>query len=132
MTSTSQALKAAGFKAVKVTAEEYEDGVGTAVGINYVKNAGTNAAVWYTEREAMKEAGLPLPVCTSEYGWHKFGVASIEEGEQAARAMFAGHNIVVKDATLKGDSFSCRLVVRYTDIEEFVAFDDIWHAWVNS
>ena len=127
MTTNMQALKAAGFKAVKVTAEEFEDGVGSAIGMNYVKDG-----VWYTERQALKEAGLPVPVSTSEYSWDRYPTASIEEGEAAAREMFAGHNIEVKDAKLIGGNFKCQLVLTWTDIEDFWAFDDAWKTWVNS
>ena len=127
MTTNMRALNAAGFKAVKVTAEEFEDGVGTAVGMNYVKGG-----VWYTEREAREEAGLPLPVFTSEYSWYRYPTATIEDGEEAAREMFAGHNIEVKDAKIVGGNFKCRLVLTWTKIEDFWAFDDAWKTWVNS
>ena len=48
--SKEQRLAAAGFRRVYVTREEYEDGIGTTVGINYVKNG-----VWYTPKQAEAE-----------------------------------------------------------------------------
>lgn len=48
--SKEQKLVAAGFKRVYVTREEYEDGVGTTIGVNYVK-----AGVWYTPTQAEAE-----------------------------------------------------------------------------
>ena len=54
------------------------------------------------------------------------------EGQQAAREMFAGHNCEVKDANIVGGNFKCRLVLTWTEIEDFWAFDDAWKTWVNS
>ena len=52
------ALAKAGFQKDYVSAEEHEDGVGATVGVNFIKNAGTNQCRWYTPREALKEIGL--------------------------------------------------------------------------
>ena len=45
-----QKLSAAGFKRVYVTREEFEDGIGTNPGVNFVKDG-----VWYTMTQALAE-----------------------------------------------------------------------------
>lgn len=50
---TNQTLIDNGFRAIRVNADEYEDGVGAGIGINYVKNG-----VWYTEGQALREIGI--------------------------------------------------------------------------
>lgn len=47
------ALKAAGFKAHTITAEDLEDGIGIETGLNLVKNGG-----FYTYADACKEIGI--------------------------------------------------------------------------
>lgn len=61
MTTYIETLKAAGFKPVKVTAEQYEDGVGTTVGTNWVKGQ-----VFYTQNQALRELGIIVKATTTE------------------------------------------------------------------
>ena len=64
--TTNQTLIANGFRAVYVTAEQYEDGVGTTVGTNYVKGV-----VFYTEGQALREIGIVRKASrTDEKGYH--------------------------------------------------------------
>jgi hypothetical protein len=57
MKSLTQFAEEHGFKSYFITKEEYEDGVGSAPGLNYVKKQ-----VWYTEAQAMSEIGVEIKI----------------------------------------------------------------------
>jgi hypothetical protein len=126
--NVKQELINRGYKFQYITEEDFEDGVGPAIGNTYHKNG-----KWMGETEARWAEGLIDTSTPTGYYPFYANANSIEAGREAARQQFPSHTLYFSNERMNGlTTYHCVIRIPNTNPDALPEFGDAWDKWVNN